>query len=137
MVTAREIMTKHVVYIDPDEPMEHAIDLMLRHGVSGLPVVASCGALLGMITEYDILGIINDPDTERNKVYHFMSRDPVVVEASTRLFELVELFLNRPIRRYPVVDDGKLVGIISRRELIRFLRDVRAAVHERCEAAAV
>ena len=135
MLSAREIMTEPVICIDPDAPVEDAIELMVRHGISGLPVVASCGALLGMITEYDIIDIINDPDTERNMVYHFMSRDPQVVDADMRLFDLGELFRNRPIRRYPVVEDGRLVGVISRRELIRFVHDVRLAVRDRCEPA--
>lgn len=135
MITASEIMTRHVVFIDPESPVEDAIGLMLRHGVSGLPVVNSSGELLGVITEYDILDIINEPDTERCMVYHFMTRDPEVVEANTSLFELAALFQGRSIRRYPVVENGQLVGIISRRELIRFVHDVRATIRGRCEPA--
>lgn len=135
MLTAREIMTKHVVFVDPDSPVEEAIDLMLRHRVSGLPVVSSCGQVLGVVTEYDIIDMVTDPDTERNLVYHFMTRDPEVVEADATVEELAELFHGRSIRRYPVLDNGELVGIISRRELIRFVRDVRAAVRERIDMA--
>lgn len=130
MLTASELMTRHVVFVDPDEPVEDAIELMLRHGVSGLPVVNSCGQLLGLITEYDILDIINDPDTERELVYHFMTRDPEVVEANTSIFELSKHFHGRSIRRYPVVENGKLVGIISRRELIRYVHEVRTTVRK-------
>jgi CBS domain-containing protein len=128
MINAQDIMTTHVVFIDPDEPVEHAIELMLRHGVSGLPVVNSCNELLGVITEYDILDIVDDPQTERKMVYHFMTRDPDTIEADTSIFEMGRLFQGRSIRRYPVTDKGKLVGIISRRELIRFVRDVRLKV---------
>lgn len=134
MLTARDIMTRYVVSVDPDAPVDEAIDLMLRHRVSGLPVVASCGQLLGVVTEYDIMGIVTDADTERSKVYHFMTRDPEVVEADTNVFDLAERFQGRSIRRYPVVENGQLVGIISRRELIRVVRQVRAAVADRCES---
>jgi CBS domain-containing protein len=137
VINARDIMTTHVVFIDPDEPVEHAIDLMLRHGVSGLPVVNSCNQLLGVITEYDILDIINDPQTERKMVYHFMTRDPDTIEADTPVFELGRLFHGRSIRRYPVTDNGKLVGIISRRELIRVVRDVRLKARAEHQTAAV
>ncbi len=137
MISARDIMTTHVVFIDPDEPVEHAIELMLRHGVSGLPVVNSCDQLLGVITEYDILDIINDPQTERKMVYHFMTRDPVTIEADTSIFDLGSVFHGRSIRRYPVTDGGKLVGIISRRELIRFVHDVRIKVRADKQTAAV
>ena len=137
MINARDIMTRHVVFIDPDEPVEHAIDLMLRYGVSGLPVVNSCEQLLGVITEYDILDIINDPQTERKMVYHFMTRDPDTIDVDSSIYELGRLFHGRSIRRYPVTDNGKLVGIISRRELIRFVRDVRLKARAEHETAAI
>lgn len=136
MMTAREIMTRYVVSVDPDALVEEAIDLMLRHRVSGLPVVASCGQLLGIVTEYDIMGIVTDGDAERSQVYHFMTRDPEVVEASTPLLELAEKFQARSIRRYPVVEGGQVVGIVSRRELIRVVRQVRATVADCCVSAA-
>ena len=137
MINAKDIMTTHVVFVDPDEPVEHAIELMLRHGVSGLPVVNSCDELLGVITEYDILDIINDPQTERKMVYHFMTRDPDTIDAEASIFELGRLFHGRSIRRYPVLERGKLVGIISRRELIRFVRDVRIKARAESQQAAV
>lgn len=137
MFNAKDIMTTHVVFIDPDEPVEHAIELMLRHGVSGLPVVNSCDQLLGVITEYDILDIINDPQTERKMVYHFMTRDPDTIDANASIFELGRLFHGRSIRRYPVLENGKLVGIISRRELIRFVRDVRLSAQANNQLAVV
>ena len=129
MFTVRDIMTKQVVTVDPDAPVEEAIDLMLQHRVSGLPVVASCGQLLGVVTEFDIIGVFSDPDTERSKVYHFMTRDPEVVTARSCVYELAEKFQARPIRRYPVTEGGQLVGIVSRRDLIRLVRKTRAAVH--------
>ena len=137
MFNAKDIMTTHVVFIDPDEPVEHAIELMLRHGVSGLPVVNSCDQLLGVITEYDILDIINDPQTERKMVYHFMTRNPDTIDANASIFELGRLFHGRSIRRYPVLENDKLVGIISRRELIRFVRDVRLSAQANNQLAVV
>lgn len=137
MINAKDLMTTHVVFIDPDEPVEHAIELMLRHGVSGLPVVNSCDQLLGVITEYDILDIVNDPQTEKKMVYHFMTRDPDTIDVNASIFELGRLFHGRSIRRYPVTENGKLVGIISRRELIRFVRDMRLTARAKKQPATV
>ncbi|MCA9230804.1 MAG: CBS domain-containing protein [Planctomycetales bacterium] len=125
MLTVRDIMTSHVVFIDPDDTVEHAIDLMLRHGISGLPVVDSSGQLLGVITEFDVLDIVHDFFTEKNQVYHYMTRDIQTVDANTSATELADIFCQRSIRRYPVVDNNRLVGIISRRELIRLVHNVR------------
>lgn len=130
MFAVEDIMTRHVVSVDPDDCVERAIDLMLRHSVSGLPVVDSADQLLGVITEFDILDMVSDIHTEKNKVYHYMTRDLETVEASTSIFDLSERFHGRSIRRYPVVEKGRLVGIISRRELIRLVHDLRVKARE-------
>jgi len=131
-------MTAHVVFVDPDDRVERAIELMLRHGVSGLPVVDSSGQLLGVVTEFDILDIVDDFFTERNKVYHYMTRDIKTVEADSSIEELAAIFRERSIRRYPVVENNRLVGIVSGRELIRLVHNVRSESrleHERTAEA--
>jgi CBS domain-containing protein len=133
MHKVKDIMTADVVFVDPDDRVERAIGLMLRHGVSGLPVVDSSGQLLGVVTEYDILGIVDDFFTEKNKVYHYMTRDIRTIDADASVSELATIFRERSIRRYPVVEDGRLVGIISRRELIRLVHDVRAEPRQEVE----
>jgi CBS domain-containing protein len=135
MTQARDLMTSHVVFVDPDDRVERAIELMLRHRVSGLPVVNSANELLGVITEYDIIDMVDDLETERNQVYHYMSRSPVTIEADTPVSELGKMFRSRSIRRFPVVENGRLVGILSRRELIRFVHAKRAYAQARSEFA--
>jgi len=126
MHRVKDIMTAHVLFVDPDDRVERAIGLMLGHGISGLPVVDSSGQLLGVITEYDVLGIVDDFFTEKNKVYHYMTRDIKTIEANASVSELAASFRERSIRRYPVVENDRLVGIISRRELIRLVHAVRS-----------
>ncbi len=125
MFVAKDIMTDHVVFVDPDDHVERAIDLMLRHGVSGLPVVDSGDQLLGMITEFDVLDMVHNVNTEQHQVYHYMTRGLQTVDSQMSVLELATLFRESSIRRYPVVENGKLVGIVSRRELIRLVRDIR------------
>jgi len=137
MLTVKDIMTAHVFFVDPDDLVEHAISLMLRHGVSGLPVVDSSGQLLGVITEFDVLDMVDDFHTEKNKVYHYMTRDIQTVDASSSVTELAAIFRQRSIRRYPVVENHRLVGIISRRELIRLVHDVRSKARLELEPVAV
>jgi len=113
MFSAKDIMTDQIVFVDPDDNVERAIELMLRHGVSGLPVVDSSDQLLGVVTEFDILDMVEDFYTEKNKVFHYMTRDPETIDVSTPLAELASTFRQRSIRRFPVVDNGRLVGIFS------------------------
>ncbi len=130
MFATKEIMTHEVVSIDPDDRVEHAINLMLDHGLNGLPVVDSADQLLGVITAFDVMDMVSDIRTEKNKVYHYMTRDLETVEANASIFELSEKFRGHSIRCYPVVEKGRLVGIVGRRDLIRFVRDLRSKAQE-------
>lgn len=140
----REIMTRQVIAVAPDASILHAGELMLRHDISGLPVVDTAGNLLGIVTERDFLrppGIRGDdkrprwlevltgksaaPETPERccerKVSEVMTPNPVTVGENASLEEVVRLMEERDIKRVPVVRDSRLVGIVSRADLMRAL----------------
>jgi CBS domain-containing protein len=123
MFTAKEIMTTDVVTITPDDTIGDAVDRFERYQISGLPVVDDRWQVLGVLTEYDLLRGIT---TLRmcGKVADFMTADTVCVEEDATLAELAELFLAARVRRVPVTRSGRLIGVISRRDLI-FAANVR------------
>ena len=125
MSQIRKVMTTDVVFVDSDDRVEHAIELMLRHKISGLPVVCSHGDLLGLVTELDIIDMLEDPLTEKNKVYHYMTRDVITVDIDMSLHEVAHMFRTTKLHRFPVMENGRMVGIISRRELIRGVHQAR------------
>ncbi len=127
LTKVRDIMTKHVISVDPDDRVEDVIGVMLRYHVSGVPVIDMADSLLGVITEFDLLEVVEDPTTDRNKVYHYMTRDVDTIDADMTILEVARAFRARPIRRFPVISDGKVVGIVSRREVIRHVREARIA----------
>src|SRR5690349_4483082 len=118
-------MTGKVVTISPQATIDEAVSLLLDHRVSGLPVVDKDNRLLGVITEIDIIDLVYKADIETSRVGDHMTRDVRTVEATTSIDEAASIFCGQPIRRLPVIRDGRLIGIISRRDLIRFVRDVR------------
>lgn len=136
-----EVMTTEVVTIRPDATLKEAALLLAANGVSGLPVVDGEGAVLGVVSEADVLAKETAPEGERRGIAHWLldARDPwletrfaartvaeamsspartigpeeTVVEAATRMLE-------DGINRLPVVDGGgKLVGLVSRGDLVR------------------
>jgi CBS domain-containing protein len=136
-------MTRRVISILPEASISEAVKLMLKNHISGLPVIEEEGKLAGIL-EGDFL---RRPEigTERRrsrwldalfgpgeaadayvhshsrKVKDVMTRDPVTVKESTPLHEVVHLMERRNIKRLPVIRSGKVVGIISRANLIRAL----------------
>ena len=117
LFTARQIMTTAVVTVGPDTPITEVADVMERCRVSGLPVVDQQQNLLGIISEYDLLQSIVKVRMH-GTVGERMSKDIISVDEDASLVELIELFVSTRVRRVPVVTDGKLVGVISRRDLV-------------------
>ncbi len=130
MFRAKHIMTRQVITVRPDAPVEEAIDLMLTNNVSGLPVIDSAGQLVGIITEYDLLTMVFDCFGEENRVSNYMNENPTTVSPETDWIDIVDVFRKQGIKRVPVMEDEKIVGVISRIDVLRTARDSRRLVRE-------
>ena len=125
-----EFMDQVVPTLGPDMQIMKAVDNLLRHKVTGAPVVDSDGRLLGIITETDLLklltqGIHGQPPTEAT-VADYMSTDVVTVPQTADIYYVAGIFLNNKFRRIPVVEDGKIVGAITRYDLLRVIQTLSA-----------
>jgi CBS domain-containing protein len=123
-----EFMDQVVPTLDPDTKIMKAVDFLLRHRVTGAPVVDRDGKLIGMITETDLLKLITagvgaEPPTEAT-VADFMTTDVVTAAPSADIYYVAGLFLNNTFRRIPVVEDGKIVGAITRFDLLRVIQSL-------------
>ncbi|WP_028458827.1 CBS domain-containing protein [Chloroflexus sp. Y-396-1] len=110
---AREIMTRNVICVNDDATVEDAARLMTRNRISGLPVINSHGMLVGLVTEHDLIA------KEGRTVKEIMTRSVISVSADTEVEQIQHLLTNQRIRRVPVVENGKVVGIVSRSDLVR------------------
>ena len=132
MPPIKDFMTSDIVSVDPDDTVEEVISLMLKHGISGLPVVDMADRLVGVVTEFDLLDMVWDPNTDKNKVYHYMTRDVYTVDEDDDICSMTDLFHRMSIRRLPVMRENQLVGLISRRDLLRHnLKQRRASTETR------
>ncbi len=144
--TAGDLMTRDVVVVHPETSLREAVSLMADRHVSGLPVVDSDGTLVGMLSEGDLVrwhegysarqakwldmladGFILAPDflegirSEQHKVKAVMSKGATTVTEDVLAREIASMMYARKIKRVPVLRDGKLVGIVSRSDLVRAL----------------
>lgn len=141
-MTIEEVMTRNVITVGPTTPIHKAAQLMVEHGVSGLPVVNDDGRLVGVVSEGDL--ILRQKrrgkrpwwrrffeDGERlareyqkaigTTVGEVMTRRVVSISPVWGIETAASILQNRQIRRLPVVLDGQLVGIVSRADLIKAL----------------
>lgn len=116
-VRAKDVMTAPVRHAEPDWTMQRAGDLMATWGHGGLPVLDD-GRLVGLVTRKDV-----DKATrhglEHAPVTGFMNRDMLIVSPEATLGELNTLLGTRGVGRLPVVDDGELLGIVTRKDVLR------------------
>lgn len=127
---ASEFMTREreLVTVHPETSAYDAIVLLLKHQISGMPVVDAEGHLVGILSEKDCLKTLVDAkyhDLPTASVKDLMSDTPQVVSPDTDILQVAEIFLNNRFRRLPVVDDGELVGQISRRDVLRSMEHLR------------
>src|SRR5216684_8614307 len=112
---ARDIMTRKVATINPGASVQEAAQLLDQKRISGAPVVDPDGKIIGIITEADIISKV---DREGLCVIDIMSHDVIAVDEETPVNEIAALLTERKIKRVPVVEKGKLVGIVSRAGIV-------------------
>jgi CBS domain-containing protein len=127
MLTAGGIMTTDMVTVRPDALIEEAIELLLRQQISGLPVTDDDGRLIGVITEFALLAVAYDRRVRHHTVSQHMTREVISVEVDDPVSRVADLCIVHRVRRLPVMRDGRLVGIIARRDVLKALVDTPAA----------
>jgi CBS domain-containing protein len=128
MLTAGAIMTTNIVTSRPNVSIEAAIDTLLSQEISGLPVTDDDGRLVGVITEFALLAVAYDRRVKNHTVSQHMTRDIIAVDIDDPISRVADLCIVHRVRRVPVMKDGRLVGIISRRDVLRALIESSAAV---------
>jgi CBS domain-containing protein len=108
-----DVMTTNVITITAQQSKQQAARLLSQHRISGLPVVNDEQLVIGIVTEYDVIS------KEGKTVGEIMSRGVISVTPDTDLDEVGHLLVHERIKRVPVLDKGKLVGIVSRADLVR------------------
>jgi CBS domain-containing protein len=125
MLRAKDIMTKEVVVVWPETSIKEALELMLANEVSGIPVVERDMKLVGIVTEKDLLRLYFESGSIRQKtVKEFMTQPVVHFDENENIEDICQCLNTVHFRRVPVTKDDKLVGIVSRPDVIRYILSV-------------
>jgi CBS domain-containing protein len=127
MLTAGAIMTTDLVTVRPDASIEEAIEILLNQSISGLPVTDEDGRLVGVITEFALLAITYDKRVKNHTVSQHMTREVITVDVNDPISRIADLCIVHRVRRVPVMQDGRLIGVIARRDVLRALVESPAA----------
>lgn len=129
-----EIMSQPALTVMPETTIKAAAQLLVEHGISGLPVVDSTGRLVGIVSEADLISIEERPDPRSQAtplaptagstprtVAEVMTRKVVAVTAETEVAQAAKTMLNSDVKRVPVVNGRRVIGILSRGDLVKVI----------------
>lgn len=121
MFQIENIMTKNVITVKKDTPIQETIKIMVENNITGVPVVDDQMQLVGVISEKDIMMLLYDVGSRTGKVEDFMTRNVVSFDQEDSLADVCDCLLKNHFRRVPIVTGPKkkLVGIISRKNIVQ------------------
>jgi CBS domain-containing protein len=121
----------NIVTFTPDQPIQDVISTIINKKIAGAPVLDDQHHLVGIISEKDCLRLIVDQayynmPAETRKVSDYMTAKVQSLSPKTNIVEAAIEFLNSPIRRFPIVENGMLIGQVSRRHILRAAQNIKS-----------
>src|SRR6185503_8560458 len=124
MIAVKTIMTTDVKFVRAETPIYEALDLLDKEKISGLPVLDEGNHVVGILTEKDVLEILISKNADAKKlVGDYMTREVICFQENDNVLDVCKFFIRSHIRRVPIVREGKLVGIVSRHDIVTLIRE--------------
>jgi CBS domain-containing protein len=123
---AKHVMTCGLLTVRRNSPIYTAMELIATGDITGLPVVDDSMKLIGIVSEKDIIRLLCDPDAKAGLVQDCMTREVVSFDWDDSLFEVCHCLINNNFRRIPILEKGRLTGIVSRRDIMAYIMKNRS-----------
>ncbi|GAA0753157.1 CBS domain-containing protein [Psychroflexus lacisalsi] len=123
-ITVRDCMSQSMILFKKNQSIIEVVDMLIKFRISGGPVVDDQKRVIGIISEGDCVKQISESryynmPMEDTSVEKYMSKEVDVMSPDINLFDAAQLFLKSKRRRFPVVEDGKIIGIVSQKDILR------------------
>lgn len=120
----RDYMTTDLITFKSHHTVEDVIDKLIKYRISGGPVVNDKNELIGIVSEGDCIKQISESryynlPIDKNSIEKFMVKDVETIDGNMNVFDAASKFLNSKRRRFPIVEDGKLIGQISQKDILK------------------
>tara|TARA_R110002020_G_scaffold6907_1_gene29291 strand:- start:398 stop:859 length:462 start_codon:yes stop_codon:yes gene_type:complete len=131
-ITVADYMTRKLITFTPDQSIMEVMEKLIKNRISGAPVVNEDNELLGVISEGDCIKHISDSRYHNLPMLNAtvgqnMAIDVETIDANMNVFDAARFFIERKHRRFPIVEDGKLVGQISQMDVIKAALQLKGA----------
>ena len=126
-IKVSDYMADSLTTFKPDMEMREAINHLVDKRISGAPVVDDHGNLVGVLSEQDCMKVALSAGYHGDYgglVKDYMNTSVTTIDAETSILKLAQLFIDTPYRRYPVLQNNRLVGQVSRRDVLRALKSI-------------
>jgi len=126
MLRAKDIMEEDVISVKKDTPIFEAVELMVKHNISGMPVVEDDMTLIGVLSEKDAITLFYENKGDENKTVNaFMTQPAIYFEADESLLDVCDFLVKNIFRRVPITSKGKVVGIVSIKDILESVLQLR------------
>jgi CBS domain-containing protein len=126
MLKARDVMNTDVVSVKKNTPIFEAVKLLVAHNISGLPVVEDDMTLVGILSEKDVVDLFyENENAEIKTVNDYMTEPAVHFDENSALVNICDFLLKNIFRRVPVTSNGKLIGVISVKDVLNSVLQLR------------
>ena len=122
MLKTKDIMKKKVICVKKDTPVVEAIRIMSTNNITGVPVVEDDMTLAGILSEQDVLRLLHTHKDEKDRTVNtFMTHPAIYFDEKEPLLDVCYRLRDNSIRRVPVTSNGKVVGVISRSDILKYI----------------
>jgi len=126
MLKVKDIMTENVISVTKDTPIFQAIEILSNNDITGIPVVEDDMTVVGILSEKDVLSVLYAPQENEDKVVNdFMTQPAICFERDESVMDVCVCLRENFFRRVLVTEHGKLVGIVSRKDIIKCILQAR------------
>ncbi len=120
----KDYMSKDLITFKPSQSVEDVVDALIKYKISGGPVVNEKNELIGVISEGDCIKQISDSryynmPMENHSIKNHMATNVETIDGNLNIFDAAKQFLSSKRRRFPIVEDGKLIGQISQKDILK------------------